>query len=94
MKGHYLTILSIFLVFVLFLAGCTNQVQTPGQKTVVGTGGRVLFTIADKSADLGSVSSIQVTVDSVSAQTSSGSWVTISSTPRTYDLLALRGCGT
>ncbi|MEW6036465.1 MAG: DUF4382 domain-containing protein [Candidatus Micrarchaeota archaeon] len=69
----------------LLLAGC----YSPPAAQSGGTG-RVVFTIADAAADMGAVSSIKVTVDSVSVHSASKGWVTVSSTPKTYDLMELR----
>ncbi len=52
--------------------------------------GRVVFTIADAAADMGSVTSVMVTVNSVSVHSETDGWVTLSSTPKTFDLLKLK----
>ncbi len=58
-----------------------------------GTGsGLAVFTIADKAADMGTVTSVKLTVNSVQAH-GSGGWVTLSSTPMTFDLLSLKASG-
>ena len=56
--------------------------------------GRVIFTITDAAADMGSVTSVKVTVDSVSVHSASEGWVAVSSAPETYDLLQLKTRGT
>jgi hypothetical protein len=56
----------------------------------LGTDGRAVFTITDKAANLDSVSSVQVTVDKIEIHSASEGWITLSSTPRTYDLIQLR----
>jgi hypothetical protein len=66
----------------IFLAGCT---QTPT--------GRVLFAVSDAAADMGSVIGVSITVDSVEVQNDANQWVTVSSSPKTYDLLALKATG-
>jgi hypothetical protein len=55
--------------------------------------GRAVFAIADEAADLGAVTSINVTVDSASAQSTTVGWVAVSSTPKTYDLVQLKASG-
>lgn len=55
--------------------------------------GRAVFLITDAAADMGSVSSVRMTVDSVSVHSATEGWITVSSTPRTYDLLQLRADG-
>ena len=56
--------------------------------------GRVVFSITDAAANMGSVTSVKVTVDSVSVHSASEGWVAASSTPKTYDLLQLKAQGT
>ena len=49
--------------------------------------------MADAAADMGSVTSVKVTVDRLEAQHAASGWVTVSSSPYTYDLLQLRESG-
>ncbi|HQT45142.1 MAG TPA: DUF4382 domain-containing protein, partial [Candidatus Micrarchaeota archaeon] len=63
-----------------------------------GTGGaadtgRAVFTITDKAADMGAVTSVNVTVDSVSVKNSAGAWVAVPAMAKTYDLLQLKANG-
>ncbi len=81
------TLMIIGLAFVLLLAGCT-QSQSKAQN------GRVIFTIADVAQDLGSITSVKVTIDSVMVQSTTQGWVTVSSTPKIFDLLQLKASGT
>jgi hypothetical protein len=79
----------IFIGFMaILIAGCVGSPQENGATT-----GRAVFTIADKAADMGNVSSIKVTVDSISAHSTNQSWVNVSSTSKTYDLLQLKASG-
>ncbi len=55
--------------------------------------GRAVFTITDAAANMGSVSSVKVTIDDVKAHSTSQGWVTISSNSKTYDLLQLKAEG-
>ncbi len=99
-------LMMIGLLAVLVMAGCAQQGPTqspptgtsqPGGAYGGGTGGAgatggsglAVFTIADKAADLGNITSIKLTVDSVQAH-GTGGWVTLSSTPMTFDLLQLK----
>ncbi|MFA4955978.1 MAG: DUF4382 domain-containing protein [Candidatus Methanoperedens sp.] len=76
-------ILTVFaLIAVVLLAGCLQAPTT--------TQGRAVFTIKDAAADMGTVSSIKVTIDSVQVHNATEGWVTVSSTPQTYDLLKLK----
>lgn len=80
-----------FLAFlgisVLLLAACA-QYQAPVSKT-----GRAVFAITDAAAEMGTVTSVKVTVDSVRVHTSAEGWTTVSTTPKTYDLLQLKASG-
>lgn len=79
-------LLAVFaLVAVVLLAGCVQAPTT--------TQGRAVFTIKDAAPDMGTVSSVKVTIDSVQVQSAAEGWVTVSSTPQTYDLLKLKAEG-
>lgn len=80
--------LLLALLLVVFLAGC---VQSSQQNTIEN--GRAVFLITDAAADMGTVTSVKITVDSVSAHSQTEGWVTVSSTPKTYDLLQLKAEG-
>jgi len=77
-------------LIVLSVAGCVQGPQggAPGAGT-----GRAVFTLADAAADMGAISSVKVTVDSVMAHNAAQGWVTVSSVPKTYDLLQLNATG-
>lgn len=82
MNKSFLTILAVLS---LLLAAC---VQAPASNT-----GRTVFAITDAAADMGTVTSVKITVDSISAHTVAEGWTTVSSTPMTYDLLQLKSSG-
>ncbi len=92
MKG---TILISTIMILLFVIGCTTQtyvapkLQSPVQQKSVEQG-RAVFAITDAAANMGSVTSVKVTVDSVKVQSAAKGWVTVTSTPKTYDLLKLK----
>jgi hypothetical protein len=78
--------LLVILVFgIVLLAGCT-QVPPTGQTGQVQTGtpgqavGRVVFTMADKAADMGNVTSVKVTVDEIMVQGANQGWLKVAST--------------
>ncbi|MEK6982912.1 MAG: DUF4382 domain-containing protein [Candidatus Micrarchaeota archaeon] len=92
------------LVFLSFLlVGCTSQYSnqtgssnptgTTGASSSASSNGRMVMIIKDAAADMGSVSSIKITVDKVMVQSATKGWVTVSSTPKTYDLLELKAKG-
>ncbi len=87
------------------LAGCLGgQPAAPQGGTSVTPGGsgtaplsasagRAVMTITDKAADMGTVTSIMVTVSSVQLHSSTGAWINANITPKTYDLLKLKAEG-
>jgi hypothetical protein len=86
------------LFSVLILAGCAQQGSYQGSPQGPGASaqpmvGTAVFTIADKAADMGSVSAINITVDSVQVHSQAGGWTTVSSAPQTFDLLQLKASG-
>ncbi|HQT45161.1 MAG TPA: DUF4382 domain-containing protein, partial [Candidatus Micrarchaeota archaeon] len=72
----------------MLLLGCTGS-----QPANSAGNGRVVLGITDAAADMGSVSSVMVTIDSVQVMSASQGWVTLSSTPKTYDLMKLKAEG-
>jgi hypothetical protein len=73
----------IVLSFLFFLAACAP----------LGGTGRAVFTITDAAANMDSVSSVKIRVDSVQVHSSAEGWTTVSSSPQTYDLLKLKTDG-
>lgn len=67
------------------LSGCAQS----GSSGAVSQG-RAVFTVADAAADMGAVTSVKVTVDSLQVQSAARGWMTVSSSPYTYDLLQLK----
>src|SRR3989338_2323557 len=80
--GNILIVLGI--ISVVFAAGCTSSSSATG---------RVVFAAEDAAADMGSVSSIMMTVDSVRVHSEAQGLTTVSSSARTYDLLDLKASG-
>lgn len=60
----------------------TDQVDSDAQ-------GRVIFSVTDAAADMGTVSEINMKVNSVEVHSEASGWATVSTTPRTYSLLDL-----
>ena len=79
-------VVSIFLIAVV--SGCVQ----PGG----GTGpnaGRVVFSATDAAAGMGTISHVWVTIDEMSIQSPTKGWITLSSQPKTIDLLELKADG-
>ena len=91
-------VLVILLMSVLLLAvACTpqaplvkEQVTEEGMAKAAENEGRVVFTITDAAADMGTVTSVMLTVDRVQVHNAAEGWVTVSSEQKTFDLLKLK----
>lgn len=82
---------ALFAVITLVaLAGCT---ATDGTGLTEDTTGRTVFGVTDAAADMGAVSSVEVTIESVHIHSESRGWVTVSDAVQTYDLLDLKASG-
>ncbi len=79
------------IVLVLLLVACAPK-ETPQEQPAAmeEKTGRAVFTITDAAANMSAVTSVKVTVDSVKVHSSTEGWVTVSSQPKTYDLLKLK----
>ena len=91
-KFMYLVLISLISVFLLGCAQTAGTGTQADQQAASGKG-RAVFAITDAAADMGSVSSVKVTVDSVKVHSAAEGWVTVSSSPKTYDLLKLKAEG-
>src|SRR3989344_1103876 len=76
------------LLMVSLIAACSPQAQQSTQ------GGRAVFTMTDDADNLGAVTSIKVTIDSVKVLSENEVWAEVSSKQQTYDLLKLKASGT
>ena len=84
-----LIVLSVFLFTVVACAGVAENEPGPA----IEAKGKAMFSISDPAADMGAVSSIQLTIDSVRVHSQGGAWTTLSTNPQTFDLLELRAKG-
>ena len=97
MKLTYLLVLFV-IVLAFMVAACQTSVDT-GVNIQVGSNstssgkGRAVIAITDAAANMESVSSLKITVDDVRVHSATEGWVTLSSTPKTYDLLKLNAEG-
>lgn len=73
----------------LLVVGCVGNSGTASNSG----DGRVVFAAKDMAANMGTITSVRTTIDSVKVHSESKGWVTLSSTPRTIDLMALRASG-
>jgi len=82
---------STFALLIIFAVATLLSACTPQQLT---QDGRAVFVLTDAAADMGSVTNVSVTIDSIKVLNESGSWITVSATPQTYDLLKLKSTNT
>ncbi len=86
------------------LLGCSQESPTPSSTPTAATSaspsptttastGRAVFAIADEAVDIGSVSKILVTIDGIRVHAQGGSWIDLTGTAQTFDLLQLRAQG-
>lgn len=61
----------------------------PKQNEDTSVQGQVIFSVTDAAANMGAISEINIAVSKVEVHNSTVGWMTVSSTPRTYSLLAL-----
>ena len=88
MKSQKTAILAVLSIFLLVFSACSSS----GGSTPSGSG-KVVFSISDAAVDMGSVTGIKVTVDSLSVHSNGGAWNDISTNAQTFDLLELRSKG-
>jgi hypothetical protein len=55
--------------------------------------GRVVMTVTDAAASMGTVTSVKMTVDQVALHSDANGWVDVATPQRTYDLVALKASG-
>lgn len=89
MKKANLFLVSLSLVLLIAAAGCVQQPSGTGTTTQPGKG-RAVFTMTDAAANMESVSSVKMTVDSVKVHSAAEGWTTVSSSAKTYDLIELK----
>ncbi|OGI95676.1 hypothetical protein A2917_00605 [Candidatus Nomurabacteria bacterium RIFCSPLOWO2_01_FULL_42_17] len=80
-------VLVVGAYFLINSAPKEDTENTSGQKN--NTQGRVVFSVTDAAADMGTISEINMKVNNVSVHNNTSGWVTVSTTPRVYNLLAL-----
>lgn len=81
---------AVVALFALALASAACAVPVPTTQAA----GKAVFTISDAAANMGAITSVTVTIDSVEVHEQGGAWATVSSSARTFDLMKLRASGT
>src|SRR3989344_5773487 len=67
----------------------SDNLKTAEQNQDTTYTGRVVFSVTDAAADMSTISEINMKVNSVEVHSTASGWVTASTTPRVYNLLAL-----
>ncbi|MBF8299206.1 MAG: hypothetical protein HW397_255 [Dehalococcoidia bacterium] len=103
MKLNTKAFFGVLLVMALVMAGCsgggeatsTPATLAPTATTASGGGnGKVVIGVSDAAADMGAVTEVKVTIDSVKLHQQGGAWVTAATGAKTFDLLKLEANGT
>lgn len=99
------TIIGVIVVILIIVGGLTLLGREPATNTetnsstaqqnnqAVDSRGRVVFSVTDAAANMSTISEINMTVSRVDMHSSASGWTTVSSTPRTYNLLELKASG-
>ncbi len=80
--GKKILIPILLVATIVLVFGCTTTNNEDS--------GRVVFAITEAAANMGSVSEVNITVDSIHVQNSNGAWLAVSTESRTYELLKLK----
>ncbi|MBM3944519.1 MAG: DUF4382 domain-containing protein [SAR202 cluster bacterium] len=88
-------VLALFLMVFLFACGTSAPVAQTPQSTQTpvsqaGEKGRAVFAVSDAAADMGAVSEIELTIDSLRVRKEAGAWVEVDVEQQTFALLDLR----
>ncbi len=88
------------MLFSFLVVGCAEYSATapvdgtvPAEQQKAPEKGRVVFVMTDAAANMNSVTSVKVTVDSIKVHSAAKGWIEVSSADRTYDLLQLKAQG-
>ena len=92
MKSLRFAMPAIFVAAALVAAACggSGSSSSSAPPTSASGTGQAVFAVKDAAANMGSVTSVQVTIDSVRAHAQGGAWTTVSTQTQTFDLLKLR----
>ncbi|MFH0954544.1 MAG: DUF4382 domain-containing protein [Candidatus Micrarchaeota archaeon] len=85
--------LVLALVLVVVMAGCLGPNSGTTAPPANSGSGRAVFSMTDATADMGSISEIKWTVDSVSVHSQTQGWITVSTSSKTVSLLELKNSG-
>ncbi len=83
------TIIAVAVIVVVVLGAFVAFQFGIFPTSVSGATGQAVFAVTDSAANLSSISSIQMTIQSVEVHSTDQGWVVVSNTPKIVDLLAL-----
>jgi hypothetical protein len=89
-KSIIIVVLAVVVLGVIVYLS-SNKSTTPAPAAGQG---KAIIGVSDDSKAIQGVSSIMITVDKVEVQSGTSGWITVSSGPKQYDLLALKASGT
>lgn len=75
------------------LAVIIYLVIVPKTSDLSQNNGGIVFAVSDKAADMGTISAINLTVDSLQIHSSAEGWITITQNDAVFDLLKLKATG-
>lgn len=96
MNNTLITVLVILVLGAVLLGAWwlwNNPAQTQNQSSQTGAQGTLYLTITDAAANMAAISAVNMTIDKVYLHSATQGWVTVSSTPQTFNLLALKESG-
>ncbi|MBM3924368.1 MAG: DUF4382 domain-containing protein [SAR202 cluster bacterium] len=82
-------LLLVLSLTLLVLSGCGGEGGSSGENF-----GKAVFAVSDAAADMGEVTEVTVTIDSLKIHAEGGAWKTVSSQAQSFNLLELRSKGT
>ena len=77
----------------LDLGGKISITKQEDETEIVKGSGRIIFAAKDKEADMSSIIGIKMTINDIKVQSPGYGWITLSSEPKTFDLLELKSEG-
>lgn len=85
---------SMVILAVLIVGGIwVAKARHDGNNVAKATEGRAVFAVTDDPTALTGVSTVKITIDKVEVQSAGSGWITVSETPKEFDLMALKAAG-
>ncbi len=84
---------SLVILAVLIVGGIWVVKARHNDNGPEATEGRAVFAVTDDPTALNGVSTVKITIDKVEVQSAGSGWITLSDTPKEFDLMALKSAG-